>query len=313
MKRSVICFANNKGGVGKSFIAINYAIRSAVHHRKRVLLIDQDPQTDTSIYMIPMKLTRLDQGDDTQFESMPYPHPDHDPSDPENHEHNGVYSVADIYQIGYTIPYESNIAKEYNSVAANQSNPIVLDVIPGDSVRMEVQSLKDESKVLDGIIIQLNNFLDDDVIWENYDEVVIDTNPTRGPLMRAAIHAATDVIAPVRLAAPDMRRIPSLVTTIRQDNLLRGPEREPGKITAIVPNLFKKTSGLMKENLMNLRDPNLENFMGDLITETPIRDLAIYLESMQNGGKPLYLQTGEAVTELNTVLDEIHDRVWSDK
>ncbi len=47
----VISFYNEKGGVGKSTIIINTAIELA-KHQKKVLLIDCDPQANTTAFFV---------------------------------------------------------------------------------------------------------------------------------------------------------------------------------------------------------------------------------------------------------------------
>jgi len=49
MTARLVSIINMKGGVGKSTTAVTLAETLAVHHRRRVLLIDLDPQTNASI------------------------------------------------------------------------------------------------------------------------------------------------------------------------------------------------------------------------------------------------------------------------
>ena len=54
-KAQVISFINMKGGVGKTTCAVNIAAYLAREHRKRVLLVDLDPQTNASLSVMTEK------------------------------------------------------------------------------------------------------------------------------------------------------------------------------------------------------------------------------------------------------------------
>ena len=53
-----ICFFNNKGGVGKTTLTCNIAAHFALDMRKRVLLVDCDPQCNTSQLVLPEGTTQ---------------------------------------------------------------------------------------------------------------------------------------------------------------------------------------------------------------------------------------------------------------
>lgn len=60
MGARIVSIINMKGGVGKSTTAVSLAETLAVHHRRRVLIIDLDPQTNASIMaMGPERWARL--------------------------------------------------------------------------------------------------------------------------------------------------------------------------------------------------------------------------------------------------------------
>jgi len=60
MGAEIVSIINMKGGVGKSTTAVSLAETLAAHHRRRVLIIDLDPQTNASIMaMGPEKWGRL--------------------------------------------------------------------------------------------------------------------------------------------------------------------------------------------------------------------------------------------------------------
>ncbi|MGE3249624.1 MAG: ParA family protein [Hyphomonadaceae bacterium] len=66
MPARLVSVINMKGGVGKSTTSVSLAETLAVHHRRRVLLIDLDPQTNASIMMAgPEKWNELREAERT--------------------------------------------------------------------------------------------------------------------------------------------------------------------------------------------------------------------------------------------------------
>ncbi len=51
-KRNVIAFINMKGGVGKTTLTVNVGYTMAKHFKKRVLIIDMDPQMNATQYLL---------------------------------------------------------------------------------------------------------------------------------------------------------------------------------------------------------------------------------------------------------------------
>ncbi len=49
----VISFINYKGGVGKTTMAVEIAATLASKHQFKVLIVDLDPQTNASFYLMP--------------------------------------------------------------------------------------------------------------------------------------------------------------------------------------------------------------------------------------------------------------------
>ena len=55
----IVSFINYKGGVGKTTIAVETAATLASKHRFRVLVVDLDPQTNASFYLVTEKDWKL--------------------------------------------------------------------------------------------------------------------------------------------------------------------------------------------------------------------------------------------------------------
>lgn len=52
----VITFFNNKGGVGKTTTIINLASYLSIYRGKKVLVVDLDPQSNSTQAILPRKL-----------------------------------------------------------------------------------------------------------------------------------------------------------------------------------------------------------------------------------------------------------------
>src|SRR5258708_12329107 len=52
MSAKVLAFINFKGGVGKTACAVNIAATMAKLHEKKVLIVDLDPQSNSSLWLL---------------------------------------------------------------------------------------------------------------------------------------------------------------------------------------------------------------------------------------------------------------------
>ena len=54
----IISFMNMKGGVGKTSLCVNMAIKLTRNYNKKILIVDLDPQMNATQYLLPIKSYR---------------------------------------------------------------------------------------------------------------------------------------------------------------------------------------------------------------------------------------------------------------
>ena len=260
----ILAVGNYKGGVGKTLISKTIAEYAAIVKRKRVLMIDLDPQTNLSRRYLDMEPSGH-QGADYQ----PPLHPDFDPSDTD---WNGRSDSSDIWYGGGCEPYPT----EYDG----------LELIPAHSGRLQDIELARKAEVFDQIVRRLNDFLTLPVVQETYDLIVLDTRPSRGPLVQAALHAATDLLIPSEMEAPSIEGLHGMLSVRSRVNQARSRDKALN-LVGILPNKVKANTRLHEEFMGYLRgDP----VIGPALLPIQIPDWMGFRESMVFGEPSLFLQ-----------------------
>lgn len=229
----IIAFVNNKGGVGKTTCTKLMAEYLSKIKNLRTLCIDFDPQCNFSHQYLQMEI------DPAAPEGlMPPIHPDYHPDDPEDDDWDGRSSIAEIFYGQGVVPYPTYVDK--------------LDIAPGHAEKLLTAESVRRSEVVDKVHKQLANFLNSADVRAEYDAVVIDTAPSKGPLTISVIKAATHIIIPSVMEEQPVQGIYGMLQLWMQESLMREKSR-PLQLIGILPNMFKQTR-LHKDILRSLQD-----------------------------------------------------------
>lgn len=230
----IIASVTNKGGDGKTKISTFIAEYFATIRNKRVLILDLDPQCNVSNRYLPMDddpAAAIEQG------KLPPLHPDYDPEDSS---WDGRSSIADIFYGDIIYPYQTRFKN--------------LDIAPGSSDRLQTAEEVRRSDVEEKVHNQLKAFLRQEEVRDAYDIVVIDTRPSKGPLTRCAIKAATDIIIPAQMEAHSLDGIAGMLQLWMQEKISRTTGEEQINLIGILANKYEEKLSLHKENYASLEE-----------------------------------------------------------
>ncbi len=259
----VITTAGNKGGIGKSTIALTLAQYLAIRRNMKGAFIDLDPQGNSSSSLI---LTTRDPAHPTGY--MPKAHPEWDPNNlPEDDPHwDGISSIADIF-IGRPIyPYPTWV----NNLQCFPSFASFLE----DAQRVLKVDIKEK------VINRLKEFTTLLSTQSDYEFIIIDTNPQFGPLTMAGLRAATHGLLPTELEQYGINGTIGMIEAISQEQLRR-PKDDTIKIAGILPNQVRQTA-VHNKFLNDLR--SIEKSKEWLLPPISLR--TIYTELVVENAKP---------------------------
>ena len=287
----VITTAGNKGGIGKSTIALTLAQYLAKCKKMKGAFIDLDPQGYSSSSLIP---TVRDPSHPTGY--MPKAHPEWDPNNlPEDDLHwDGVSSIADIF-IGKSI-------YAYPTWVEN------LECFPSFASLLEDAQRVLKVDVKEKVINRLKEFTEMLSTHSDYEFVIIDTNPQFGPLTMAGLRAASHGLLPTELEQYGINGTIGMIQAISQEQLRRKKD-DTIKIAGILPNQVRKTA-VHKSFLNDLR--SIEKSEEWLLP--PIAQRTIYTELVVENARPNCVfnlpPTHPARVESENWCSYVYDRVF---
>ena len=210
----VLVVANNKGGVGKSLITQLLATYLAYKKNLKILLLDYDPQGNASYRFLRDERIR----DMSNYK--PPLHPEYDPE--EDDDWIGKSSALDMWTENPTVPYPTELEN--------------LDILPSDADLIREIENFEYIDSLEEIIQRPFDFFNMKEFKEcDYDIVLIDTPPAKGPLTQAAIRASTHVLIPIELSNKSLQGLAGMVDLVNRQNVHR-PLNKQSKIVGLLKN-----------------------------------------------------------------------------
>ena len=237
-KKPVIASMNQKGGVGKTLCVGLLAEWFALIRKKRVLVIDLDMQCNTTDQWVGMEDVPNVVGG-----QLPPRHPEYNPEWGVNERS----TIADIFYGKPVLPYASWLTEQVGKggfVELMCGHPQWLEEV-------NIEFNQTDGQLDERVHNRLHSFLSSEEVQAEYDVILLDTGPSRNPIFRAAMRAASDVLVPFKPEEKDIQGINSMLQVIRQENYSRAKAVIPLSLIGLLPNMVRPTK-LHENNLSNM-------------------------------------------------------------
>mgnify|MGYP000141852363 CR=1 FL=1 len=271
---TVIAFANQKGGVGKTTLSVLCACWLAQFARKKVLYIDFDAQGSATNVLV---------GRDKMTSSRSEVLLETDPGE------------IKVQKVDLKAPLPIYRKRIDNDAAFESASIDLIGSFSGDAKGYDTEALP-----LASIANPAKHLAK---LKKNYDYVVIDCPPSLGRRLSAALCAADQVICPIKLSGQAIDGLGNLFRTILGIRQRINPKLN---ILGVVINEFS-TGATHAESLENLRQ---DKVMGRLLFKTKIRRNAP-TDTAMTRGLPIWALPSafKALDEFSELMREMLKRI----
>lgn len=256
----IIVNATNKGGEGKTTMSILLAEYCALLLNKKVLVIDLDPQANFSKYFLDLDYDPFYKGG-----KIPPLHPDFNIE--QDQEWDGRSSIANIFYGEEVIPYPARYPN--------------IDVLPAHSHKLQEAEAVTKDEVLEKVHLQVKRFIELPDVQAEYDIIIIDTPPSKGPLTIAGLKACSHLVIPAQMEEDSIDGVYSMLQLWKQEAYSR-PKENPIELAGILANKFRNVA-LHKDFYGQLKSLDSTK---DYILDNKIQERIIYGELRVKDGSP---------------------------
>ena len=270
---NVLAVLNQKGGVGKTTIVSVLAEFGALIWRfteneisrpAKILVVDLDMQCNSSDYFVGMEANSKVRGG-----QLPPKHPDYDGSS----DISERSTIADIFYGKLVLPHTVQLR--------GKDGDFEIDVIVGHPAELEEINErfdKASGEIDKKVVNRLGELLHHPDVSASYDLIILDTGPSRNPIFRSALRAATHVLVPYEPEEKSLQGVNSMAQAITSENFSRKNTQPKCKVIGLLPNKVRSSVSLHQKNIESVQTnlPALampEGVYLPLSTEFPKRDV----------------------------------------
>ena len=201
-------------------MSIMLAEYAALILNKKVLAIDLDPQANFSKYYLNLEYDPVYKGG-----KVPPIHPEFNAN--EDNGWDGRSSIANIFYGEEVTPYPTSFQN--------------IEILPAHSSKLQEAEAVTKNEVLEKVHLQLKRFIQLPDVQKEYDLIVLDTPPSKGPLTIAGIKACTNIVIPSQMEEDSIDGIYGMLQLWKQETYSRPPEN-PISIAGILANRVRDVS-----------------------------------------------------------------------